>query len=142
MPTKKQLDRSRAQFLTWVKIKHPAVYQAAVSRANAATLGQTDEAAKTSWWQKAVTGIAAVGTTYLGLKNQRDAMKINLQRAEAGLEPIDIEGSAPVIKTQIELSDDILSKITESAGSNINKMLLFGGAAVIALLLVMQPKRR
>jgi len=138
MPASKEVQRARLQFATWLKKTNPGLYQAAVERANASTFGAAEETeGESSWWQKLVGGIAAAGTTYLTLKNQRDAMKINLERAQTGLPPIDAGTSAPVIKTQIDLPPDVVNKITQSAGTNINKMLMFGAAAIGAVMLFM-----
>ena len=128
--------RARLQFLTWLKKTSPGLYAEAVARANQSRLGEDSKAPTESWWQKMVTGVAAVGTTYLSLKNQRDAMKINIQRAQAGQPPIDMADSAPVVRTQIELPPDIITKVTQSAGDNINKMLVFGGLGLAAVLLL------
>jgi hypothetical protein len=138
MPASKEVQRARLQFTTWLRKTNPGLYQAAVAKANASTLGAAETEGETSWWQKLAGGIAAAGTTYLTLKNQRDAMKINLQRAQDGLAPIDVGDSAPVIRTQIDLPDDVMYKITQSAGSNVNKLLLFGAAAIAAVMLFMK----
>ena len=47
-------------------------------------------------------------------------------------------GLAPVIRTQIELEPELIDKITGSAGVQVNKMLLFGAAAVVAIMLFMR----
>jgi hypothetical protein len=138
MPASKQTVTARLQFMTWLKKTNPGLYREVVKRADASTLGAAENGeGETSWWQKAVAGLATVGTTYLTLKNQRDAMKINLQRAQQELPPIDMGDSAPVVRTQIDLPPDVITKITTSADTNINKMLLFGAAAVAAIMLFM-----
>lgn len=136
-------NRARMQFLTWLREKHPQLYNAVMEKmerseynAQLSGLGQTENG--DSWWQKLTGGLLAVGTTYLSLKNQRDAMKLNLARAEQGLPPIDPGITAPVIRTQIDLPPDVIEKITGTAGTQVNKMLLFAGAAIIGIMLFMQ----
>lgn len=133
--------RARLQFLTWLRKTSPAMYSDVVSKANQSTLGATEEnGGGTSWWQKLATGVMAVGTTYLSLKNQRDALKMNLQRVESGLPPVDTSNltQPPVIKTQIDLPPEIITRVTESAGQNVNKMLLVGGGIALIALMMMR----
>jgi len=129
--------KAQAQFLTWVKRNFPDAYYAALNRAdNSSLAGLGEEEAPTqTFWQKMTAGLTAVGTTYLSLKNQRDAMKLNLARAEQGLPPIDAGVTAPVIRTQIDLPPDVLDKLTAGAGQQFNKVLLIGAAAVAAFFL-------
>ncbi len=137
-----QVNRARMQFLTWVRNEFPDLFNVAVERANVSEqaqmlegLGQDDQV---PWYKKVASTLLAAGTTYLALRAQRDAMKINIARAEQGLPPIDTAGLAPVIRTQIELEPEIIDKITGSAGVQVNKMLLFGAAAVVAIMLFMR----
>lgn len=137
-----QVNRARMQFLTWVKDNFPDLYNVAIEKANVseqaqmlAGLGQNDQE---PWYKKVASTLLAAGTTYLALKAQRDAMKINLARAEQGLPPIDTADIAPVIRTQIDLDPEVIEKITGTAGVQVNKMLLFGAAAVVAIMLFMR----
>ena len=136
-------NRARMQFLTWLQDKHPQLYNAVMEKMERAErqqqlsgLGQTENGE--SWWQKLSGGLLAVGSTYLSLKNQRDAMKLNLARAEQGLPPVDPGITAPVIRTEIDLPPDVVEKITGTAGTQVNKMLLFGAAAIVGIMLFMQ----
>lgn len=135
--------RAKAQFLTWAHETFPDLYEAVLTRvaeenAHLAGLGQEETQ---SWWQKAATAFTALGTTYLGLKNQRDIMKINLQRAQMGQAPISGEDlTAPVVQTRIDLDPDTVAKLTQGAGMQVNKILLFGGIALVGVLLLMRNK--
>jgi hypothetical protein len=129
--------KAQMQFLTWLDKNHPDLYDAVVGKIMAREVsGQFGQivgppAPETeSLWSKITSGLLAVGTTYLTLKNQRDAMKLNLARAEQGLPPIDPGITAPVIRTEIDLPPEVIDKLTSTAGLQINKILLFGGAAL------------
>ncbi len=137
-----QVNRARMQFLTWVRDEFPDLFNAAVRRADVseqaqmlAGLGAEDQV---PWYQKIAGVLTTAGTAYLALKAQRDAMKLNLIRAEQGLPPIDAAAVAPVIRTQIDLPPDVVEKVTGAAGVQVNKMLLFGAAAVVAIMLFMR----
>lgn len=135
MMTKTQ---ARIAFVDWLQKTHPQLAQAAIAHADAPGLN-SGLGAETSWWQKLASGAAALGTTYLALKNQRDAMKINLARAEQGLEPIDAAMSAPVVRTQVDIDPAIAQKIAGSIGGGINTgMLAIAGLGLIALLFLMK----
>lgn len=137
--------KSKLQFLTWLKNRHPEVYESAILKADSSTLGEAQDTSNqndTPWWQKAVTGVIAAGSTYLNLKAQRDALKMNLQRAEQGLPPVDTSEitQAPTVRTQVDLPPEIITKVTESAGQNVNKMLMVGGGIALLAILVMSKK--
>ena len=133
--------QARIDFAKWLKSEHPAIFNRAVkvaaeSQATLAGLGETE-----SFWSKFTKAAAGLGTTYLALKNQRDAMKINLQRAQAGQPPIDVATSAPVVRTQVDVSPELQRQLTNTAGEGINKTLLLVGAGVAAFLFLYSKKR-
>lgn len=135
--------QSRVQFADWLKTNHPEIFARAIRVAENATnnnnnnLGQLPPAPEPtkSFWTKFTEAAAGIGTTYLTLKNQRDAMKINLERAQIGLPPIDAATSAPVIRTQVDLSPELTNRLVSTAGEGLNKMLLLGAAAVAAFFI-------
>ena len=132
--------QARIAFLSWLQQNHPALAAAAVDYAdrpdNLAGLG-----AEESWWQKLTSGAMALGTTYLALKNQRDAMKMNLARAEQGLPPLDVASTAPVIRTQVEIDPALAAKIGGSIGSGLNTTMLMVGAGILLVVLFMGQKK-
>lgn len=143
--------QARVQFADWLKSEHPVLFERAVTIAENFTnngLGQMGPPAPTatvttavataplSFWQKFSEAAAGLGVTYLTLKNQRDAMKINLERAQAGLPPIDMATSAPVITTQVDLSPELTNRLMSTAGEGINKMLLLAAAGVAVFFLI------
>lgn len=135
-----QQAQAQAQFLTWVRKRFPELYFAAVDVADENGLSGLG-AEGDSWWQRASGALLGLGTTYLALKNQRDAMRLNLARAEQGLPPVDVSATAPVIRTEIDLPPDVINKLTTGAGTQVNKILLFGGVALLAVMLLMQRKK-
>lgn len=125
--------QSRIDFAKWLKSEHPDIFTRAVSAAaqsELSGLGETE-----GFWSKFTKAAAGLGTTYLALKNQRDAMKINLERAQQGQPPIDVATSAPVVRTQVDLSPELTQRLVSTAGEGINKTLLLAGAGVVAFLL-------
>ena len=130
MSTKSALD-----FAAWLRANHPKIYHASVKAADRevavkanglgqATVGPPELEAKTGWWETFAQTAAGLGSTYLSLKNQRDQMRINIERAQNGLPPLDI-ASTPIITTEVQLPPQTIEKITASAGTQINKILLF-----------------
>ena len=134
--------QARVQFADWLKETHPLIFQRAIEIAanSENALAGLGEEAKESFWSKFQTAALGLGTTYLTLKNQRDAMKINLARAQAGQPPIDMATSAPVVRTQIDISPDLASKLISTAGEGINQTLLIAGAGLLAVLFFMRKR--
>lgn len=132
-------SEARLQFADWLKTNHPALFRQAIQIAEKETapasgLGTGDTKSGGSFWNKFAQAAAGLGTTYLALKNQSDAMKINLQRAQAGQPPIDVATSAPVVRTQVDLSPELTNRLVSTAGEGINKTLLMAGAGIAAFL--------
>lgn len=131
---------SALQFASWLKAEHPALYRRAKMAADRAVqqkaqlsgLGESDEAAKKPWYQTFFQTVATAGTTLLQLKAQKSQLETNLKRAEQGLPPVTYADTGPTIRTQVNLEPDVVDKITSSAGSNINKVLLFGALGLLA----------
>ena len=142
--------RAALNFANWLKIEHPKLFRQAADRADISLalrneravnrgLGQIEvepaPTEKTGWLETFMNVAAGLGTTYLTLKNQRDQLKINIERAKIGLDPIDITAQ-PIITTQIQLDPDTVDKITASAGFQVNKVLLWAGVAAAAFFLL------
>jgi hypothetical protein len=88
-----------------------------------------------STWEKLLDGAIAGGTAYLTYQNQKDMLALNIERAKAGLPPVDSATTAPVIRTVVDLDPTLARDITSNIGSSINRnMMIFGGLAIAALL--------
>jgi len=130
-------DKSRIEFAQWLKNTHPQIFNRAVAVAEnqTATLEGLGEEPKESFWSKFTKAAAGLGTTYLALKNQRDVMKLNLERAQQGQPPIDAATSAPVVRTQVDMSPELTNRLVSTAGAGINRTLLLAGAAIAAFMI-------
>ena len=136
---------ARIQFMAWVQQNFPALAAAAIEAAennSVSGLGQMGPPAPEqlggSFWEKLTSGALALGGTYLTLRAQRDAMKLNLARAEQGLPPIDPGLSAPTIRTVIDIDPNLARNLASNIGSGLNRTLLFVGAAILAFFLFMK----
>jgi hypothetical protein len=149
-----QKELARAQFLTWLKETNPAVFRHALQVAETAkahfaaqtgnpaalsglgwTMGADGGAVAESktWWQSLAEGITQAGTAYLAYKGQKANIELNLRRAEQGLAPIDYSRyTAPTLRTQVDVSPEILARIKESG---MNTLLLVGGVLAAVLVL-------
>ena len=133
--------QARIQFANWLKQEHPSLFQAAVTKASQTQMSALGAEEK-SFWSKFTDAAMGLGTTYLALKNQRDAMKLNLERAKQGQPPIDPATAAPVVRTQVEVSPQLQRELLSTAGEGINKTLLLAGAAILGAFLIFGRRRR
>ncbi len=151
-PPLSQKEIARAQFLTWLKQTYPAVFRHALEVAETAKasfaaqtrnpaalsgLGWTmnaDGAAAVepkSWWSSLAEGITQAGTAYLAYKGQKAAIDANMARANQGLPPIDYSAyAAPTVRTQVDVSPEILARLRESGNT-----MLYVGLGVLGVLL-------
>ncbi len=140
------MNRADAQLLALEKIKreNPVLFARALALTRKETglkqLAGLGASEGESFWDKLSGNLTKLGTTYLTLRNQKEAMEINLERARQGMPPLDIATTAPVVRTQIDLPPDVVNRITSEAGTGLNKILLFGGIAVIAVMLIKKMK--
>jgi len=129
---------SQAQFLTWLKNRHPELYSATIEQAEMSTLSGLG--AEESVWSKIVNGVSSLGTTYLALKNQKDLLALNLERAKAGQPPLDAGATAPVVRTQIDLPPELMSQLQQGAADTTKKILIYGGAGLLGFVLLKKLK--
>lgn len=138
---------ARAQFLTWLKTRHPAVFRHALRVAetakasfaaqagNPAALsglgwsmsadGETAVAEPKSWWQSLAEGITQAGTAYLAYKGQKANIELNMRRAEQGLAPVDYSAyTAPTLRTQVDVSPEILARLRETGMDTMKTIAL------------------
>ena len=124
---------NRAKFLSWVKSRHPKIYRMALLRAGSRSgrlsgLGQETE----SWWSKMATGIQEMIPAALQYRQQKDIMKMQLQRAQAGLPPANVADYTPVLKIETELAPETRAAFIDQLG----KPVIFGALALGAFLLL------
>lgn len=153
--------KARAQFLTWLKESDPEAFEQILQKMGMDTngnqvslgdippinyglygMGQTDGEDTRTWWQKLADTVTSLGTAVIGYKTQKNILETNLQRAEQGLPPLDMSEGAPVVKTQVDISPEIMAKLQESAAAGMQNILLFGGIALAAFFLLGGRKRR
>lgn len=135
--------QARIQFADWMQKTYPDLWNAAIRTAENETgqLGQVGppapEKAEGSFWEKVSGALTGLGTTYLTLKNQRDAMQLNLTRAQQGLPPLDVATSAPVVRTQVDIDPALANRLASNLGSSMTRnMMIIGGVALAAILLL------
>jgi hypothetical protein len=142
---------ARLQFATWLKQTNPALFDKAIRAAEKNTRvamgdydidGNLDAAPATptttqpSFWSRFTDGLTQLATASIALRAQRAVLNTNIQRAEQGLPPISMESGAPVIRTQIDVSPQVASRLQQTAAEGTQKLLLFGGLAAAAFFLL------
>lgn len=149
--------RAKKKFLKWLNRNHPDVLKRALDRAGLSKsqvglsgLGQdsimpmpsggtTDTTSTTTtdddapWYEKAFNMVGAAAETYLGYEQQKELIKINQQRAEQGLPPLD---QPPSIVVQGEAGPETRRAVQEgimgAAGQYVP--LVLGGLVLFVLM--------
>lgn len=123
------MDRAQQEYIQYVKTKFPAVYSAAISKVKN-EMGDFDWGGMFSSFSKAVSEVAP---QILQLKQQRDMLKLQTERAKKGQPPIDTGSySAPVSYEYGKGAYDVETKI---AGIPL-KWLLLGGAGLLVVFML------
>ena len=130
--------QARIDFAQWLKNNHPVIFEKAIAIASNSENGLGALGAENGFWSKFTTAALGLGTTYLALKNQRDAMKINLERAQQGQPPIDMATSAPVVRTQVDMSPELTTRLVSGVGAGLQTPLIIAGIGLVALLFFMR----
>lgn len=138
MPEMNKTAKARAAFITWLRDSNPEAYQAAMTAATANSV-LSDIAPTTSTgfdWKRFVDAATAAATAVFTTKAQKDMLKVNIERAKAGLPPVDTSFAAPVIRTQFDVSPEVAQSLQQSAQAGFQNVALIGGAALLAFLLL------
>lgn len=113
--------------------------QAAAQNNPAALSGLGADGAPATFWSKFADGLTSLGTAYLGYKGQQQVLETNIQRAQMGLPPIDPATGAPTVRTAVSLSPELMARL-QGAGSGLMTVALWGGAALIGIMLLKKLK--
>lgn len=130
---------ARAQFVTWLKNTHPDLWQG-IMQSELGGLGvhEAPEAVpERSMWEKIIDGATKVGSTYLQYEAQRKILKMNIERAQQGLPPLDpsIIGATPVIRTEIDISPEMAAGLKQKLGMGIGTIALIGAGVLLLLFM-------
>lgn len=126
-----------ALFLDWVRRAYGAgVVDALAAGAPAGELAATvvteaqTAAAPPSWLDRLVSAAGQILPAYLQYEQQRDVLEIQLERARAGLPPLESGQFAPSV--QVQLDEETVRRIGDEA---IARAGVFGGKAIPWLML-------
>lgn len=143
-PAAKKLNREK--FVAWLQEFSPGIAIAAAKHADAATqaagLGQVtttvSEPAATGWFDSFMTKAGELGSQFLAYRTQKQILDIQIERAEAGLPPLETSQLAPTIK--VETTPEATRQITSAIGTGLKTLAtpLLIAAAGIGLLLFLK----
>lgn len=135
-----KVTTARLQFATWLKRENPELFRRAMAMAERQTpaLGDTAPVAAPSFWSKFADSLTNLATAAFALKSQKAILQTNIQRAQQGLPPVSMEQGAPVVRTQIDVTPEVATRLQESAAEGTRKLLLYGGLAAAAYFLFMR----
>lgn len=145
------MTRAQVSFVHWLKTERPEVYRRAVdqlgpppSSVALAGLGlvtmdptwlqQTGSQSSSSssgggWFGGLTTALTQLGTAYLGVRAQDQLIKLNIERARNGQEPLTAaqSGVQPTVGVDVRASPGILA----AGAAGLGLPLLLGGAGLV-----------
>lgn len=128
------------QFAMWLRKRYPKIYHASISRGGLSGLGDTaptdttTPAATTSWLDTISNTIKSIIPAASAAYIAKQTIDVNIERAKAGLPPIDSGSLAPQVN--VSLPPAQMAQLT-SAG----KYALYGVGALGILFLLSKRKR-
>lgn len=126
---------ARKGFLKWLKISDPNFYSQTMIRIDANKTGGI-----AGFWDDIKGTVTDLLQTGIQLKQSSDLYKLQLQRAERGLPPLDARYVSPQIRTQIEIGPETRSQLFSEMGAGFMKLLLPMGIGLGVLFFMTRKK--
>lgn len=143
-------DEAAAEFVEWLGRSYPGVVEALLEAlgvesviARDGALGQAEEKTLVSQLLDLAQGVLPA---YLQYEQQKEVLAIQLERAKAGLPPLETGQYAPSVQIGLDgetiqrLADEATQRAAAAASSPLPWLLIGGG--ILAAIALRQPKRR
>jgi len=146
VPAQVSLTPAQLSFLHWLRSYNPTLYAQAVDSANRSVARGSRGmlSGLGSWWSSLTSAVSSIGSAVAGAagtvapallqyQTQKKVLGVQLARAQQGLQPLDMSQlSMPAYQLQVSPSAQTLSTLGTSISSGTNKVLLYGGLALLA----------
>lgn len=93
--------KSKAQFIAWAKSRHPQAYQRATARVGKRLGALEVVASEPSAVDKIFAAITNALPSIMGTYQAKQLVDVNIERAKAGLPPIDGSGISPQVNVGV-----------------------------------------
>lgn len=124
------MNQAQQEYVKFVQSKYPKVYKAAIEKVRG-DMGDFDWSGMFGSFTKAVSDVAP---QILQLKQQRDMLKLQTERAKRGQPPIDTQSYTAPLPYEAT-RDGAFSVDTTVAGIPL-KWLLLGGAGLLVVFML------
>ncbi len=138
-PRKQVTVRNRQQFINWLKLWAPALYADAKQKADVIERAEPSLGQLGGWWDTFTEKLTDIGGKYLQYRTQREILKAQLERMQAGLPPLQTSEYAPTIAFKPD--PGTTREITSAIGAGFGKLLPWLAVAGVALVVLMRRKR-
>jgi len=101
--------QSKTQFLEWLKKTYPLVFEAAYEKMYREQGLQAETPTEENWLDKILNSVSQVAPAILSLKQQKELLDIQMDRAKKGLPPLEVSQYAPTVN--VGVSSDVMDKI-------------------------------
>lgn len=134
-PAPAKVEAAQKKLIAWVQKNYPALYDAAVRR-----VGTTPPnlGAEESWLDKITNAFTAIAPEYLRAKAQKDLLEVQLDRARAGLPPLDSTQYAPAVQVSVDPASvrESIATGAQTLGAKMGPLLWIVPAAIIGVMLL------
>lgn len=98
------LTTTQQQFVNWLRVNEPIVFQSAKNAANNAVGLSAADTAEGNWWDSFVGAAKQLVPVIVQAKSQKKILDVQLRRAQQGLPPLDAGQIAPTVRVQAGLT--------------------------------------
>lgn len=117
------MNTNQRKYVEFIKAKFPALYERAMDEVarqqRVAGLGDWG-----NFFNNFTAAVEKITPTIIQAKGQRDLLKVNLNLAKQGKDPIKAENYAPAMKVQVEPSFNIPPAVTWIGGGLVALLLI------------------
>ncbi len=132
-PVKTVREKNRMRFIHWLKTYNPALYRKAIVRNRNSQLNGFGD-----FFTSVTDTIKNLAPTYIQTRAQRDLLRMQMERARAGMPPLNPIDYAPAVRIETQVAPETRQAIQQTGKDIALPIALTVGG--VMLLMFMKPR--